>query len=159
MSPESFQVRTATPADVGAIVALWQEFMDFHKERDSCFTRSADGHERFGEFVSGRIASDAACVLVAEQQGAIVGYCLATISKYPPVFAQQTYGSIVDLAVTAACRRSGIGQALAAEACRWFAARAIHRIEARVAVANEVSTAFWAKMGFAPYLAIVTKEI
>lgn len=159
MIGNGFRIRAATPEDTGTITELWKELMDFHQERDSCFTRSANGHERFAEFVSGRILSETACVLVAEQQGRIVGYCLAAVSKFPPVFEHQEYGAISDLAVSAPWRRGGIGQALVAAALRWFAARAIHRIEVRVAISNEVSTAFWEKMGFAPYLEIMSQTI
>jgi hypothetical protein len=89
MSRDGFRVRKATQEDTGAIAELWKELMDFHQERDPCFTRSVDGHERFAEFVSGRISSETSCVLVAEQQGEIVGYCLATISKFPPEMKSQ----------------------------------------------------------------------
>jgi len=133
--------------------------MDFHQERDRCFTRAVNGQARFAEFVAGRIVSETSCVLVAEQQHDIVGYCLATVSKFPLVFAHPEYGAILDLAVTAKCRRGGIGEALVAEASRWFAERDLHRIEVRVATSNEVATAFWKKIGFVPYIEMVYKEI
>jgi ribosomal protein S18 acetylase RimI-like enzyme len=156
---DRIKVRKAIQDDSKAISELWKELMDFHKEQDRHFTRSADGHERFAEFVSGRMVSKTSCVLVAEHQNEIVGYCLATISKYPPVYKHQEYGSIFDLAVTKMYRRKGIGQALIEEASKWFSERGIHRIEARVATSNEISTSFWKKMGFAPYIEIVYKEI
>ena len=153
------RIRKATQEDTRAIVELWKELMGFHKERDRHFTRSADGHKRFAEFVSGRIAHKASSILVAEQQDAIVGYCLATISKYPPVFEYQEYGAIFDLAVTENYRRKGIGQALVEAALQWFSEQEIHRVEVRVATSNENSTAFWKKIGFVPYLEVVYKEI
>lgn len=159
MHSEGFRIRNATQEDTGAIVELWKELMDFHKERDQYFIRSADGHERFTEFVSGRIASETSCVLVAEQQDEIAGYCLATISKYPPIYEYHEYGAIFDLAITEKYRRRGIGQALVEEVLRWFSEQGIHRIEARVATLNEVSTSFWKKMGFVPYLEVVYREI
>jgi ribosomal protein S18 acetylase RimI-like enzyme len=159
MRSEGFRIRKATQDDTGAIVELWKELMDFHKERDRRFTRSADGHKRFTEFVSGRLAHEASCVLVAEQQDEVVGYCLAAISKYPPVYEHQEYGAIFDLAVTENCRRQGIGQALVETALQWFSEQEISRVEVRVATANKISTAFWKEMGFVPYLEVVYKEI
>jgi ribosomal protein S18 acetylase RimI-like enzyme len=154
-----FRIRKATQDDTGAIVELWNELMDFHKKQDRRFTRSADGHKRFAEFVSGRIAHETSCVLIAEQQDEIVGYCLAAISKYPPVYEHQEYGMIFDLAVTENFRRQGIGQTLVETALQWFSEQKISRVEVRVATANEISTAFWKEMGFVPYLEVVYKEI
>ncbi|MFA5393038.1 MAG: GNAT family N-acetyltransferase [Candidatus Ratteibacteria bacterium] len=152
-------IRKASVDDLNAIGNLWQEFMDFHKSRDPRFTRSADGHERFKEFISGHMTLDTSRVLVAEEDGKVVGYCLAKLAKYPPVFEKQDYGTVFDLAVTERCRRSGIGAKLYHVAQVWFAEHEIHRIELRVAVSNETSTAFWKKMGFSPYATTVSKNI
>ncbi len=159
MIRDGFRIRNATQEDTEAICALWKELMDFHKGRDRHFTRSADGHERYAEFISGRISSGTSCVLVAEQRDEIVGYCLASVSKFTPVYEHQEYGMIFDLAVTENCRRRGIGQALVEEVLRWFSEQNIHRVEVRVATSNEISMSFWKKMGFVPYIEIVYKEI
>ena len=41
----------------------------------------------------------------------------------------------------------------------WFTDQDVNRIEIRVAVSNDVSTSFWKKMGFNPYVATVFKNI
>jgi ribosomal protein S18 acetylase RimI-like enzyme len=156
---EQLSIRKASPEDLGSIAELWKELMDFHGERDGHFWRSADGHEGYKEFLAGHLSSDRSCVLVAERGGAIVGYCLATLAKYPPVFKKRDYGTVFDLAVTERYRRSGVGQRLYEGAQSWFAGQEVHRIEVRVAVTNEVSTAFWRKMGFKPYIQTVFKRI
>jgi len=154
-----YGVRKATPADLGAIAELWKEFMDFHRKRDEHFVRSADGHERFKEFIAGHLSSDNSCVLVAEREQDVIGYCLATLAKYPPVFETRDYGTVFDLAVTEHCRRQGIGQRLFETAQSWFSERGVHRIEIRVAITNKSSTAFWRKAGFKPYIEMVFKNI
>jgi ribosomal protein S18 acetylase RimI-like enzyme len=152
-------IRKAVPSDLTTIGNLWQEFMDFHKKRDPHFARSTNGHERFKEFISRHMISESSCVLVADQKGKAVGYCLATLAKYPPVFENRDYGMVYDLAVTKRCRRNGIGGRLYHAAQTWFADHGIHRIEVRVAVSNETSTAFWRKMGFKPYVETSFKTI
>jgi len=42
---------------------------------------------------------------------------------------------------------------------RWFSQRSIYRIEARVAVRNEVSTKFWRKIGYQPYTETMFREL
>ena len=152
-------IRKATVNDLEVIGWLWQEFMDFHRERDLHYSRSADGHERFKEFVAGHIVSENSCVLVAEKVGGVIGYCLATLARYPPVFNEREYGMVFDLAVTERYRRMGVGEEMYQLVQSWFAERGIHRIELRVAVTNEASTAFWRKMGFMPYTETLSKTI
>jgi len=152
-------IRKAKMRDLNAIGSLWKEYMDFHKSRDSHFGRTKNGHEVFKKFVAGHMASGASYVLVAERDGNVVGYCLAALAKYPPVFRERDYGTIFDLAVNEPCRRNGIGEKLYREARRWFCGNKIRRIELRVAVSNEISTAFWKKMGFRPFVTTVVKHV
>ena len=156
---EKTTIRKAVETDVPAIVELWKEMIDFHKERDRFFSRSATGHEAFAEFVTGHISSETACVFVAEAGKDIVGYCLAVIEKYPPVLQIQEYGLVRNMAVTKKYRRKGIGKRLLKEVQIWCSGRGVHRIETRFATSNELSAAFWAKMGFTPYLETVFMEI
>jgi hypothetical protein len=60
-------IRKAAREDLDIIGILWQEFMDFHKQRDAHFTRSTDGHELFRKFIAERMDSDNSYVLVAEE--------------------------------------------------------------------------------------------
>ncbi len=152
-------IRKAVCDDLKAIEELWKEFMDFHKAGDSYFTRSADGHERFKEFITRHMASEGSCVLVAEMDSKVVGYCLAMLAKRPPVFENLDYGAVFDVAVSGGYRRRGIGERLYLAAQKWFADHGIHRIEAGVALSNETSKAFWKKMGFSPYMMKVCKTI
>ena len=152
-------IRKARTNDLSSIGSLWKEYMDFHKSRDSHYWRTKNGHKVFKKFVAGHMASGASRVLVAEQNGNVVGYCLAALAKYPPVFRSRDYGTIFDLAVNAPCRRKGIGEKLYREARRWFCDHKIHRIELRVAISNKTSYAFWKKMGFKPYVTTVVKHV
>jgi len=152
-------IRKAVAEDVSAIVELWKELIDFHKERDRFFSRSVTGHEGFADFVTGRISSEISNVFVAEVGKDLVGYCLAFIEKYPPVLEMLEYGLVQDLGVTKKYQRRGIGKRLLKEAQNWFSEKGVHRIEARVAKSNKLSTEFWAKMGFSPYLETVFLEI
>lgn len=78
------------------------------------------------------------------------GYCLATEEKYPPVFEIKKYGIIHDLAVTERYRRNGISISLFIAAQQWFTGHDISRIKVQLVRENEVSKAFWKKMGFEP---------
>jgi len=156
---DEIKVRRAVPEDVPAIVEIWKEFFDFHGARDPHYTRKEDGHELFGPFIESQMAQPESDVWVAERGGIVVGYCLAKIEKTPPVFVRVTYGSIWDLAVTAAARRQGVGEALVRDVEAWFSENSQTRYETRLSTSNEVSTAFWAKMGYCGYALQVCKEV
>jgi len=147
-----FVIRKAKQEDIESIKELWKEFVDFHKFRDPFFTRSPDGHDRFGEFVLGNIESDDWLVLVSEHAGELIGYSMAAIQKYPPVFIKSIYGFIQDIAVTGEYRKHGIGKMLFENMIEWFREKGLTRVEVQAASANEVSMAFWRKMGFQHYI-------
>ena len=157
--PGRVVIREAGAEDVGAIVELWVEMIDFHAERDPFFARSADGDKVFAEFVAKNIAGETVCVLVAERDGRIVGYCQGMIERHPPVLERVEYGQILDFGVTADCRRTGVGEQLCTRLCEWLAAKGVHRIEVRHSIANEIASRFWPKMGFRPYLKTLCMEV
>lgn len=133
--------------------------MALHESRDSLYRRSLDASENFGEFIRSCLSQDRFYVVVAQTENDLVGYCLAACEERPPVFQERRFGEIYDLAVTAACRLQGIGAALLANVRAWFTARGIRRLEAKVAVSNEISTRFWRKMGFRAYVEAMSQEI
>jgi ribosomal protein S18 acetylase RimI-like enzyme len=153
------KVRRATEKDLQPMIELWKGLMDFHASRDPIFIRRPDGEQNWEVFVRTNMAADNAAVFVAEQESRVVGYCMAMISTYPPVLAVSSYGELMDLMVHPECRRHGIGERLFGAARAWYKERGIKRIEVRVAATNEISTAFWPKMGFQPYLKTLAMEM
>ena len=89
--------RQAIEGDILKMVELWKEFIDFHKARDPFFSRSKEGPENFGKFVLENINKSDATVYVAEANGEIVAYLLASIQDYPPAFEMKRYGLINDI--------------------------------------------------------------
>lgn len=154
-----YRIRSAVQADVTSIVELWKEMFDLHKEHDSHFTRSSGGHKNYEKLINENLTSDDFHILVVETDKKIIGYCLASIAKYPPAFGLKEYGAIFDLSVARDYQKKGLGEKLLHETYNWFYKKGVKRIEARVATSNEISQQFWRKMGFAPYMEILFKEI
>ncbi len=145
-------IRKMTEKDLDAVVDVWKEMMIFHAQRDEFFNAAENAAENFAEYMKSNIADEKCLALVAEDEKQVVGYCLAKLLQYPPVFEVLDYGELSELAIAGNYRRSGIGQALFKRARSWLESKAIKRIEVRAVVTNEVSTAFWRKMGFTPYV-------
>lgn len=152
MMAEQITVRQAMRADVPAIIGLWNEFMAFHREKDPIFTQGPDAEDVFAGFVECNIDSETACVYVAVVDTRLVGYCQGKLEKYPPVIVEQDYGQILDAAVTADYRRTGVGERMFGALRDWFRLSGVHRIEVRHWASNEIASRFWRKMGFEPCL-------
>ena len=145
-------IRQARTKDVPAILRLWKEMMAFHAAREPFFALSRQAPANFRKWIKESIAKDGRHLAVAVLGTEVVGYSLSVVTRYPPVFTREWYCDIYDFAVTERLRREGIGRALFADIRQWAAAEGIQRIEARVAIANEVSTRFWRSVGLRPYM-------
>jgi GNAT superfamily N-acetyltransferase len=151
MSIEKIIIRFATEQDLDGILELWEGMMDFHAQLDPIFVCAEDGAEKFRDYLHHTILQDEEAFLyVAEHvlDHQLIGYCLGKIDLYPPVFACKQHGSIYDTMVSDKHRRKHIGTQLFANAKDWFYEKGITRIELQVAIKNNISPNFWAKMGF-----------
>ena len=146
-------IRNAISTDVDSILELWKELMHFHSALDPVFEMSDSADEKFRLFLIQNINSPLnKIVKVAEEEGNIVGYMMGTIKQNPPVFKINQCGEIIDACVTANHRRRQIGESLFVEMKKWFSEQGITRIDVSAAAKNVISTRFWQKMGFQPYL-------
>jgi ribosomal protein S18 acetylase RimI-like enzyme len=152
-------IRRARPDDIDVLMGLWKEFIDFHQPFDMFFTRSADGHEHFAEFIHENLDNPDWLILIAEVGGEAVGYSVSVVRDYPPVFEIGRYGFVQDIAVTESHRRAGVGSMMLEDTLNWFRTRDVTRAEVHVAAANPVSQAFWRKHGFGDYVNRLAREI
>jgi len=137
---------------IPGIIEVWEELMDFHKNIDTYWSRREDGHITYEKFLREMLESEDAIVLVAVDNGRIVGYSSSRISEHPPTLEHDNYGEITDMAVTAEYQRKGIGERMLKRICEWFESRNIDRIELSAAANNQISYSFWKKHGFQDFL-------
>ena len=126
--------------------------MEMHAQLDPFLACREGAEELFAEYVAGNIQEASACVLVAEADGRVVGYCQGKVGKHPPVLKTVEFGQICDCAVLEAYRHQGLGQQMLNKMFEWFRRRGLFRIEVRCSVHNEISRSFWRKAGFEPYM-------
>ncbi len=103
--------------------------------------------------------SDSGLVLVAMDGTDSVGYSLAEIRAGPPGVRLAPAGYIDQMAVTAAYRRTGIGEQMLNEIVTWFRSKGIKRVELATTAANRVGNTFWLKHGFSVYLYTLHRQI
>jgi ribosomal protein S18 acetylase RimI-like enzyme len=120
-------VRTASAADVEAVLALW---------RDADAVPSATDDSE-----SVRGAAELGILLVADDGDRIVGSLIAAFDGWR--------GNMYRLAVDPAVRRQGIAAALVAEGERRLLEQGCRRITALVVAAEDHATGFWAHVDYA----------
>jgi len=156
---ENLIIREAVSEDIDTIITLWKEFMEFHAARDPFFEIASGGDSNFKKFIIDKLSDESSFIFVARMEKVIAGYCLGYISEYPPVFRIKRFGMISDMAVNINYRRKGIGERLLEESKKWFTQKEIQRVELKVAISNEISTSFWRKMGFKPFVESMFMDI
>ena len=151
-------INLADKTHIPQIIEIWKEFMDYHKKLDPFFSRSDDGHLNFKNYINELIKSNEVQILVALDEGNVVGYSIALLQYYPPVFTKKIHGLINDMAVKETHRRRGIGEQFISRIFEWFQYHNIDRIELRVSVNNPIGYSFWKKHGFKDYIHVLFLE-
>jgi diamine N-acetyltransferase len=134
--------------------------MIFHQNLDHIFTPREGATIGFEENQVRRLMkSEDGLVLMAVDNGKVVGYSLSEIHMANPGFHREKYGYIDDAAVTASHRRRGIGRIMLVEIMNWFRSKKIRRAELSTASQNITANSFWRKQGFEVYMHTLYKEI
>lgn len=132
-------IRTATAADVPAMVALLAEL--FAIEAD--FAIAPEIQARGLGLLLGRAN---AVVLVAEHDGTVAGMCTVQLSV--STARGGLSAGIEDVVVTARCRGQGIGGQLVTAAERWAVAQGAVRIALLADETNAPALDFYDHLGF-----------
>ena len=136
-------------ADIGN---LWWEFMEVHQNADPIFTPREGSIPGFIENHLRRfMKSEDGFVLVALEGEKVIGYALVEIMAASPGFKREKYGEIDQMAITANCRRNGVGEKMFAAIMIWFQSKSINRVELQTTAKNVLANAFWQKHGFEIY--------
>jgi len=153
------RIRKSQTNDAPALADLWHEMATFHARLDPYWRIRRNCKNGYIPYMQQVAKSKDKAVFVAHDDRKLVAFVLLHLESRARVFVEKEHGLIVDLAVTQAYRRSGIGEKLVSRAVRWFQSQGVETIEVRFATANPLSTAFWHKMGFEPYLVTGMKRI
>ena len=146
------QIRRAALTDIDAIEVLWREMMNFHIECDDYFTMSTEADTNHREYMTGLIQDENKRVYVADDDSQLIGYLMAEINAYPPIYLHQRFGHIGAISVSESAQCKGVGRQLLEAALAWFRENDLQRVECSVAVENPLSQGFWKKMGFRSFV-------
>ncbi len=153
------EIRQARLEDLDHMLTLWQELAELHEVLDSRYSLSDQAETEARKFLAANIQNPAWHILVAVNDGLMVGFITGYIRENSPIMVQRCYGYIEDAIVTARSRRTGIGEQLCREMELWLQAHGAEYIRLNAAALNPVSQAFWHKMGYRDISIQMRKEI
>ena len=145
-----YTIREGIKDDLPQMLQLWREMMDFHAAHDPRFRPKAspEGERAWANYLREDIFGQATwCVLVAEEDGKLLGQILGELREPAPVFQPESYGYVTDIVVDPEARRAGVGQALFDALRQWMVDRGASCLRLQVLCSNEASQAFWRSVG------------
>ncbi len=154
-----FLIRTATPKDGPALgaygAALARQHHGFDPER---FMLPEQLEEGYRAWLLREAQQEDAVVLVAEQDGAVVGYAYGRLEERDWNALLDAHGGFHDLWVDARARRQGVGEALANALMEKLTALGAPRVVLMTAAKNEAARALFARLGWRPTMVEMTRE-
>lgn len=152
-------IRKARLKDVPEIAELW---MEFRKEHNSIVRRGnprlkpytihrKDAKEEFRSFARKNIRSRNGRVVVAEEDGKLVGYALFYIKKSSPVYTNRLFGHISEFFVIKEYRRRKVSSLFRDEAIKFFRKKGLKHMSIDVSPTNSDARKIYKKWGFQEY--------
>ena len=143
-------VRSAENKDTPELITLAKQIIDMHRELDAYYKPSY-AYENFDAEVQSWLEDKDTRVLVAEEDGKLIGYIRGVVEDAPTFASVKRIGVVYDTFVAEEFRKKGIGKKLFAELLAWFREQGVKNVELNVDARNPAAIALWRKSGFKDY--------
>jgi ribosomal protein S18 acetylase RimI-like enzyme len=142
-------IRPAAKGDLPALGRLAGELVKMHHETDPRRFLLVDNvEEGYARWFSRELGRKGAIVLVAEQDGAVIGYGYATMEGRDWSALLDDHGAVHDVFVDAKARRSGTGAAIVRALSAELEKMGAERIVLSTMVSNEAAQRVFEACGF-----------
>jgi len=152
-------VRAATDADTPVLGRMGTALARRHHAWDPLRFMLPDDIERgYRSWLGRELATSDAVVLVAEQDGVVVGYAYGRLEERNWNRLLEACGALHDLWVDEPARRSGAGRALAATMIERLGALGAPRIVLETSTQNAAAQRLFTSLGWRPTMLEMTRE-
>ena len=136
---------------------LVQEHHDFDERR--FIAPTPDTPRAYAAYLGTQLANTEAVVLVAEQEGKVVGYIYAGLEGWDYMQLRGPAGALYDVVVDPSYRGRGVGRALLESVIAELAARGAPRVVLSTAEQNEAAQRLLSHAGFRRTMIEMTREL
>lgn len=153
-------IRKATRRDVRALGRLGAELVRLHHQLDPerFIPASPETEDGYGSFLATQLDDDDAFVIVAEEQGSVIGYAYAGVEGYDWMSLRGPAGVLHDIVVDPSHRGQGVGRMLLDAALEMLKARDVPRVVLSTAQQNVAAQRLFASAGFRATMIEMTKD-
>ena len=154
-------IRPATAADVRAMGRLGAVLVQTHHDFDAARFIAATPRTEHGyaSYLGSQLAKRDIIILVAEDDGDVLGYTFAGIEGYDYMELRGPAGVLYDIVVDQAHRGRGIGQALLEATLAELKTRGAPQVVLSTAERNESAQRLFARAGFRRTMIEMTREL
>ena len=154
-------VRRATSADLPALGRLGALLVGVHHDFDAkrFIAPTRQTPAGYASFLSSQLERPDVALLVAEEEGAVVGYAYATIEGFDYMSLRGPAGVLQDIVVDPASRGRGVGRLLLAAVLDFLRSHDAPRVVLSTAEQNEPAQRLFASMGFRRTMIEMTREL
>jgi ribosomal protein S18 acetylase RimI-like enzyme len=155
------KIRPATPADMPAVGRLGALLVRLHHDLDpQRFIAATPGTEKaYGSFLGTQLGEPNIVILVAEQDGRVIGYTYAGVEGNDYMALRGPAGVLYDIVVDPAHRGQGVGRMLLDATIEELKARGAPRVVLSTAERNEVAQRLFERAGFRRTMIEMTREL
>ena len=153
------KIRIANVEDIKQIINLCGKLMDYLLQFDDYYRLRFSSDDEFINYFKNLIISKDSRVLVAEDNGIIVGFLIGKIESRPPFFEVEKRGFIGCTYVQTQYRKQGVGKRLTNKILRWFKDKGIEYVELSVDYKNDLGHNVWKSLGFETWHLKMKKRI
>jgi ribosomal protein S18 acetylase RimI-like enzyme len=152
-------IRPLRATEVDRLIVLWKEFMNDPSAIDQAIPTHDENVRRETESLNKLIQEDPKQVLVADEDGDLIGYLIFLRQAKTPLQMRHSHSFITDLYVRPSYRRRGIGMKLL-QAC-FDDVQSSGTAHVRLAVwsKNESAIRLYRQVGFKDYMLMMETEI
>jgi ribosomal protein S18 acetylase RimI-like enzyme len=153
-------VRSARPEDAPALGRMGAALARQHHDFDSArFMLPEDVESGYRWWLRRESKSAEAVVLVAELDGAVVGYAYGRVEERDWNALRDACGVLHDIWVEESARGSGVGTLLLEEMVQRLKALGVPRVVLMTASRNETAQRLFARLGWRPTMVEMTREV
>ena len=143
-------IRSATPEDLGTVVALRLALL--RESRGNAIYRRlrANAPERADQLFATQLASASEITFLAEWDSTAAGILRCVDTPGSPLLYPSHFGYVSSVYVVPLLRRRGVLRALLARAEAWCNERGLREIRLHNVVDSDIANRTWDSLGFAP---------